>query len=58
MTAVVTALTVSALLILIVAATRLVHRFEARNGSGASTRVHPSRGVRTGRAEERGPVLP
>ena len=31
------ALTVSALLILIVAATRLVHRFEARSGSGAST---------------------
>jgi hypothetical protein len=57
-TAVVTALTVSALLILVVAATRLVHRFEARSGSGASTGGRPSRGVRAGRAEERGPVLP
>ncbi|MFJ2233423.1 hypothetical protein [Streptomyces sp. NPDC087859] len=58
MTAVLIALTVSALLILVVAATRLVHRFEARSGSGASTRARPPRGVRTGRAEERGPVLP
>lgn len=58
MTAVVTALAVSALLILIVAATRLIHRFEARSGSGASTRERPTGGVRTGRAEERGPVLP
>ncbi|WP_327718314.1 hypothetical protein OG381_25105 [Streptomyces sp. NBC_00490] len=58
MTAVVTALTVSALLILIVAATRLFHRFEARSGGGTSTGDRPSRGVRAGRAEERGPVLP
>ncbi|MFF1297514.1 MULTISPECIES: hypothetical protein [unclassified Streptomyces] len=58
MTAMVIALTVSALLILIVAATRLVHRFEARSGGGASTGDRPSRGVRAGRAEERGPVLP
>ncbi|WP_405646316.1 hypothetical protein [Streptomyces sp. NBC_00019] len=58
MTAVVTALTVSALLILVVAATRLVHRFEARSDGGASTRDRPARDVRTGRAEERGPVLP
>lgn len=54
----VTALTVSALLILIVAATRLFHRFEARSGGGTSTGDRPSRGVRAGRAEERGPVLP
>lgn len=52
------ALTVSALLILVVAATRLVHRFEARSGSGTSTGDRPSRGVRAGRAEGRGPVLP
>ncbi|MEU9912346.1 hypothetical protein [Streptomyces sp. NPDC051001] len=58
MSAVVSALTVSALLILVVAATRLVHRFEARSGSGASTGDRPSRGVRAGRAEGRGPVLP
>ncbi len=58
MTAVVIALTVSALLILVVAATRLVHRFEARRDGGVSTSDRPTRGVRTGRAEERGPVLP
>ncbi|GHB38770.1 hypothetical protein GCM10010397_05810 [Streptomyces spinoverrucosus] len=38
MTAVVTALAVSALLILVVAATRLVHRFEAQHPSGLTVR--------------------
>jgi hypothetical protein len=57
-TAVVIALTVSAVLILIVAATRLFHRFETRSDGGASTGDRPSRGARAGRAEERGPVLP
>ncbi|MET7685269.1 hypothetical protein [Streptomyces sp. NPDC005423] len=49
MTAVVIALAVSALLILVVAATRLVHRFEAR---------YPSHRARLDRAVRHGSLTP